>query len=174
MKNTDEDQKLIKQLRNMNKVSAFMPIFYTLFYGLALVGVIILPEEIIRQKWIFIVVLVLFLTLTWTIFTVEKKHEKEAKEEIDELIYKIENDIEDEDLMSDEHFEEIKKKILSISIDFLITIISSTALSLIIVFKDIINFSQTLWVITLIVFGIVAICFFVISLVKYMKLKSYI
>ena len=174
MKKTSDDQKMIKQLRNMNKVSIFMPIFYTFFYGLALVGAIILPEEIIKQKWIFIVVLVLFLTLTWTIFTFEKKHEKEAKEEIDELIYKIENDIEDEDLMSDEHFEEIKKKILSISIDFLITIISSTALSLIIVFKDVINFSQTLWVVTLIVFGIVAICFFVISLVKYMKLRSYI
>jgi hypothetical protein len=174
MKKTNDDQKMIKQLRNMNKVSVFMPIFYTLFYGLALVGAIILPEEIIKQKWIFIVVLVLFLTLTWTIFTVEKKHEKEAKEEIDELIYKIENDIEDEDHMSDEHFEEIKKKILSISRDFLITIVSSTALSLIIVFKDVINFSQTLWVITLIVFGIVAICFFVISLVKYVKLKSYI
>lgn len=174
MKKTNDDQKMIKQLRNMNKVSVFMPIFYTLFYGLALVGLIILPEEIIKQKWIFIVVLVLFLTLTWTIFTVEKKHEKEAKEEIDELIYKIENDIEDEDHMSDEHFEEIKKKILSISRDFLITIVSSTALSLIIVFKDVISFSQTLWVITLIVFGIVAICFFVISLVKYMKLKSYI
>ena len=174
MKKTSDDQKMIKQLRNMNKVSIFMPIFYTFFYGLALVGAIILPEEIIKQKWIFIVVLVLFLTLTWTIFTVEKKHEKEAKEEIDKLIFKIENDIEDEDHVSDKHFEEIKKKIISISKDFLITIISSTTLSLIIIFKDIINFNQTLWVITLILLGIVATCFFVISLVKYMKLKSYI
>ena len=174
MKKTSDDQKMIKQLRNMNKVSIFMPIFYTFFYGLALVGAIILPEEIIKQKWIFIVVLVLFLTLTWTIFTVEKKHEKEAKEEIDKLIFKIENDIEDEDHVSDKHFEEIKKKIISISKDFLITIISSTTLSLIIIFKDIINFNQTLWVITLILLGIVATCFFVISLVKYMRLKSYI
>ncbi|AUD63902.1 hypothetical protein BK010_09990 [Tenericutes bacterium MO-XQ] len=174
MKKLNEDQKMIKQLKNMNKVSVFMPIFYTFFYGLALVGAIILPEEIIKQKWIIIVILVLFLTLTWTIFTVEKKHEKEAKEEIDELIYKIENDIEDEDHLSDEHFENIKKRVLSISRDFIITVVASAALSLIIVFKDFLNMNQTLWVITLGVLGILATSFFVVSLIKYMKLKSYI
>jgi hypothetical protein len=45
---------------------------------------------------------------------------------------------------------------------------------LFIVFKDIINMNQTLWVITLGVLGVLATSFFVISLIKYMKLKSYI
>ena len=174
MKKLSEEQKMIKELKKMNKASMFMPIFYTFFYGLALVGAIILPEEIVKQKWILIVVLVIFLTVTWTIFAFEKKHEKEAKEEIDELIYKIENDIEDEDHMSDEHFENIKKRVLSISRDFIITVFASAALSLIIVFKDLLNMSQTLWVITLGVLGILTTSFFVVSLIKYMKLKSYI
>ena len=105
MKKLSEEQQMIKQLKKMNKASMFMPLFYTFFYGLALVGAIILPEEVIKQKWIIIVVLVLFLTLTWTIFTIEKKHEKESKEEIDELIYKIEKNIEDEEKINDEHFD---------------------------------------------------------------------
>jgi len=174
MKKSSEKQKMIKQLKKMNKASMFMPIFYTFFYGLALVGAIILPEEIFEHKWILIVVLVVFLTVTWTIFAFEKKHEKETKEEIVELIYKIENDIEDEEHLSDDHFEDIKKIVLSISRDFIITVFASTALSLFIVFKDLISMSQTLWLILVIILGMVATGFFVISLVKYMKLKSYI
>jgi hypothetical protein len=174
MKKLSEEQQMIKQLKKMNKASMFMPLFYTFFYGLALVGAIILPEEVIKQKWIIIIVLVLFLTLTWTIFTIEKKHEKESKEEIDELIYKIENNIEDEEKINDEHFDEIKKKILSISRDFIITIFATSGVSLFIVFKDLLNMSQTLWILTVIILGVVATSFFVMSLIKYMKLKSYI
>jgi|GEM_PF-2345030 len=174
MKKLSEEQQMIKQLKKMNKASMFMPLFYTFFYGLALVGAIILPEEVIKQKWIIIIVLVLFLTLTWTIFTIEKKHEKESKEEIDELIYKIENNIEDEEKINDVHFDEIKKKILSISRDFIITIFATSGVSLFIVFKDLLNMSQTLWILTVIILGVVATSFFVMSLIKYMKLKSYI
>ncbi|AUD66010.1 hypothetical protein BK011_10040 [Tenericutes bacterium MZ-XQ] len=97
MKLSKEDKKTIKQLKKMYKTSLFRPLFYTFFYGLALIGAIALPSELVKHRWIIIIVLVLFLTLTWTMYTLEKKHDKDIKEEVDEIIYNIEHDLEIDD-----------------------------------------------------------------------------
>lgn len=173
MKLSKEDKKTIKQLKKMYKTSLFMPLFYTFFYGLALIGAIALPSEVVKHKWIIIIVLVLFLTLTWTMYKLEKKHDKDVKEEVDEIIYNIEHDLENEDEIDDEEMNLVKKKLLSIDTFSIWTVVSSSLFSLVIVFKDILPVGQILLTIIFIFLGLITSIFFIISLVKYLKMKSY-
>jgi len=84
-----DKRKFLDDFRKANKEKLFLPIFYTLIFGLGIFAVISLPnEDISGQKWIYYLFFAFIIILNWFLFWLGKRNEKKS----DKIIEQIEND----------------------------------------------------------------------------------
>jgi Flp pilus assembly protein TadB len=85
MKKRTENQKVIRGLRAYFKESLFLPIFYTVIYGLGMIALIILPDYTLFQRITGGTLMFAILAINWVVYGFGKRTEKNTKQDIDEL-----------------------------------------------------------------------------------------
>ncbi|MDD4157639.1 MAG: hypothetical protein WC479_08955 [Candidatus Izemoplasmatales bacterium] len=181
MKEKTDNQKLIKSLKNVNNVGLFIPIFYTLVFGLVIMAAIVLPADEINNRILMLVVFPLLIILCWTLYAIGKKKEKEIKKTFDKLEVVLDSDRDVEEDISDEQAQIYAKKIQVLNDKFqnyvrYIMYLSICVLffALLILLLNIIGSPQ--WIlITLLVFLLVFIIYLsIMGYIKYKKFYEYI
>lgn len=81
-----DKQDLIRTLKKANKESLFLPIFFTIIFGSAILGVIYLPaEEVGGSKLPYLILLPLFIIIYWFLYILGKRNQKQMSLAIEEL-----------------------------------------------------------------------------------------
>lgn len=181
MKEKTDNQKLIKSLKKVNHVGLFIPIFYTLIFGLAIIASIVLPTDEINNRVLMLIVFPLLIILCWILYAIWKKMEKEMLKTIDKLGIVLDSERDVEEDLSDEQVQIYVEKIEVFKSKFQNLIKYLVYLSICVLFfallkllLNIIGLPQ--WIITtLLVLQLVFIIYLsIMGYIEYKKIHEYI
>lgn len=125
-------EEIVKGIKNYFKPSLFLPIFYTIVFGLGIIGNFFVGDGEVISKVLMGIIFTGLIALFWVIYFKEKKNSNELNKEFDETLLRPEMNEEENESDSPENEEIIRlflnitklNVVISVSIGLLVLSIS--------------------------------------------------
>lgn len=185
MKKQTDNQKAFHTFRRLMKAGLFLPIFYTVIFGLGIVSVIVLPEAEVQNRYLVIFGSSVVILLFWVRYAYEKKREKSLFATVDQLeveltkatddlpeIEQVEAMSEDERLTA-QRIETITDKVKIVSVCSILFIVSFAVVGILFYIQDLVEWPIVVFVAVYLVFGLCILCALFIGILNYVKIIQF-
>ncbi|MGD9910007.1 MAG: hypothetical protein AB7U79_05345 [Candidatus Izemoplasmatales bacterium] len=164
-------EEIAKGFKNYLNPSLFLPIFYTVVFGLGMIGNFFVGDGELLSKILVGILFTGLIVLFWVIYFIEKKNSNEFNEEIDKSLLHQERNIDENENLSPAN-EEIVKLFLNTTKLNVISSVSIGLLGLSISILRSLDISQIWIYVSSIFFGSIFLASIVLSILFHKRMRE--